>query len=67
MWLTNDESDAPKIPSGKGKRSIVLHTGMRSEGLIDGYDLVFLVKSKDGDYSSIITYFFISISKINES
>ena len=29
---------------------IVLHAGMRSEGLIDGYDLVFLAKLKDGDY-----------------
>ena len=38
------------IPSGKGKRLIVLHAGARSEGLIDGYDLVFLAKSKDGDY-----------------
>jgi hypothetical protein len=38
MWLPNDGSDAPKIPSGKGKR------------LIDGCDLVFLAKSKDGDY-----------------
>jgi hypothetical protein len=35
MWLPNDGSDAPKIPSGKGKRLIVLHAGMRSEGLID--------------------------------
>jgi hypothetical protein len=92
------------------------HLTVRSEGLIDGCDLVFLAKSKDGDYhqemnsvvflewfenplmpalknpglvvhseatynmcsdfgnrhlivqnSSIITYFFISISKINES
>jgi hypothetical protein len=25
MWLPSDESDAPKIPSGKGKRLIVLH------------------------------------------
>jgi hypothetical protein len=25
MWLPNDGSDAPKIPSGKGKRLIVLH------------------------------------------
>jgi hypothetical protein len=24
-WLPNDGSDAPKIPSGKGKRLIVLH------------------------------------------
>jgi hypothetical protein len=29
---------------------IVLHAGTRSEGLIDGCDLVFLAKSKDGDY-----------------
>jgi hypothetical protein len=29
MWLPND---APKIPSGKGKRLIVLHAGTRSEG-----------------------------------
>jgi hypothetical protein len=27
-----------------------LHAGTRSEGLIDGCDLVFLTKSKDGDY-----------------
>jgi hypothetical protein len=27
-----------------------LHAGTRSEGLIDGCDLVFLAKSKDGDY-----------------
>ena len=38
------------IPSGKGKRVIVLPAGTRSEGLIDGCDLVFLAKSKDGDY-----------------
>ena len=31
MWLPNDGSDAPKIPSGKGKRLIVLHAGTRSE------------------------------------
>jgi hypothetical protein len=36
--------------SGKGKRLIVLHAGTRSNGLIDGCDLVFLAKSKDGDY-----------------
>ena len=27
MWLPNDGSDAPIIPSGKGKRLIVLHAG----------------------------------------
>jgi hypothetical protein len=31
MWLPNDGSDVPKIPSGKGKRLIVLHAGTRSE------------------------------------
>jgi hypothetical protein len=31
VLLTNDESDAPKIPSGKGKHLIVLHAGTRSE------------------------------------
>jgi hypothetical protein len=50
MWLPNDGSDAPKIPSGEGKRLIVLHAVTRSEGLIEGCDLVFLTKSKDGDY-----------------
>jgi hypothetical protein len=67
MWLPNDGSDAPKIPSGKGKRLIVLHAGTRSEGLIDGCDLVFLVKSKDGDYhqeiNSVLS--FLSGLKIN--
>jgi hypothetical protein len=50
MWLPYDGSDVPKIPSGKGKRLMVFHAGTRSEGLIDGCDLVFLTKSKDGDY-----------------
>ena len=50
MWLPNDGSDAPKISSGKGKRLIVLHAGTGIEGLIDGCDLVFQAKSKDGDY-----------------
>jgi hypothetical protein len=40
----------PKIPSGKGKRLIVLHAGNREEGLIDRCDLVFLAKAKDGEY-----------------
>ena len=47
MWLPNDGSDAPKISSGKGKRLIVQHVGTRSEGLIDGCDVVFLAKSKE--------------------
>jgi hypothetical protein len=49
MWLPNDGSDAPKILSGKDKRLIFLHAGTRSEGLIDGCDLVFLAISTDGD------------------
>jgi hypothetical protein len=49
MWLPKDGPDAQKIPFGKGKRLIVLHVGTRSEGLIDGCDLVFLAKSKDGE------------------
>ena len=48
MWLPNDGSDAPKIPSDKGQAFDFFAT--RSEGLIDGCDLVFLAKSKDGDY-----------------
>jgi hypothetical protein len=50
MCIPNDGSDAPKIPSGKGKRLIDLHAGTRSKRLIDGCDLVFLAKSKDDDY-----------------
>ena len=50
MLLPVDGSDAPKIPSGKGKRLVVLHAGNREEGLIDRCDLVFLAKVKDGDY-----------------
>ena len=50
MRLPVDGSDAPKIPSGKGKRLIVVHAGNREEGLIDRCDLVFLAKAKDGDY-----------------
>jgi hypothetical protein len=34
MWLPNDGSDAPKIPSGKGKRLIVLHAGTLIESFI---------------------------------
>ena len=50
MWLPVDGSDAPKIPSGNGKRLIVLHVGNREEGLIYRCDLVFLAKAKDGVY-----------------
>jgi hypothetical protein len=58
MWLPNDGSDTTKIPSCKGKRLIVFHAGTRIEGLINGCDLVFLVKSKDGDYHQEMNSFF---------
>jgi hypothetical protein len=45
MWLSNDGSDTPKIPSDKGKRLIIMHPGTQSEGLIDGCDLVVLENS----------------------
>jgi hypothetical protein len=48
--LPVDGSDAQKIPSGKGKRLIVLNAGNREVGLIDRCDLIFLAKAKDGDY-----------------
>jgi hypothetical protein len=44
MWLPNDGSDAPKISSCKGKHLNALHAGTRSEGLIDGCDLVFVAE-----------------------
>jgi hypothetical protein len=37
---------------------IVLHAGTRSDGLIDGCDLVFLAKSKDGDHHQEMNSFF---------
>ena len=57
MRLPVDGSDAPKIPSGKGKRLIVLHDGNREEGLIDRCDLVFLAKAKDGVYHQEMNWF----------
>ena len=50
MWLPVDDSSAPNIPSGKGKRLIILHAGTSSEGLIEGCDLVFEANSEDEDY-----------------
>ena len=50
MWLPIDDTHAPNIPSGKGRRLIILHAGTSKEGLIDGCDHVFVAKSKDGDY-----------------
>ena len=50
MWLPIDDTLAPNIPSGKGRRLIILHAGTSKEGLIEGCDHVFEAKSKDGDY-----------------
>jgi hypothetical protein len=50
MRFPNDGYDVPELSSGKGKRLIVLHVGTRSEGLIDGCDLISMAKSKDGDF-----------------
>ena len=50
MWLPIDDTLAQNIPSGKGRRLIILHAGTSKEGLIEGCDHVFEAKSKDGDY-----------------
>lgn len=52
MWLPSDCSSAPVLPSGKGRRLIILHAGTRSKGLIEGCDLVFEAKKSEGDYHS---------------
>jgi hypothetical protein len=44
MWLPNDGSDAPKIPSGKGKRLIVL---MKQIDLQSSHQLIFKPLKKD--------------------
>ena len=50
MWLPIDDTLAPNIPSGEGRRLIILHAGTSKESLIEGCDHVFEAKSKDGDY-----------------
>ena len=59
-WLPNlkpfgedigeDKCPLPNIPSGKGKRLIILHAGSENEGFIENCDLTFVAKEKDGDY-----------------
>ena len=39
MWLPVDDSSSPNMPSGKGKRLIILHAGTSSEDLIEDCDL----------------------------
>ena len=48
--VENRDIKLPNIPSGKGTRLIVLHTGCRETGFIPGCDLVFIGKDVDGDY-----------------
>ena len=48
--ISNKDLKLPKIPSGKGKRLIILDAGSAEEGFIDGCREVFLGKHIDGDY-----------------
>ena len=43
-----DGSSTPYIPSGKGKRIIILQAGTTCEGLIEGCDPVFAANFEDG-------------------
>ena len=45
-----DGSSTPYIPSGKGKRIIILQAGTTCEGLIEGCDPVFAANFEDGYY-----------------
>ena len=47
-WTSGDVAPAD-VPSGKGKRLIILHAGS-SEGWIPGAELVFVGKKGSGDY-----------------
>ena len=38
----------PNIPSGKGQRLIILHAGSGNEGFIEGCNLTFVAKEKNG-------------------
>jgi hypothetical protein len=43
----------PNIPSGKGKRIVILHAGSAESGFIEGCELVFLgIHDENGDYHS---------------
>ena len=49
-WFPKDECTLPQLPSGKGRRYVILHAGCKSKGLLPGCDLVFKAGSSDGDY-----------------
>ena len=40
----------PNIPSGKGKRLIILHAGSAADGFIEGCELVFVGNKNSADY-----------------
>ena len=49
-WFPKDESTLPQLPSGKGRRYVILHAGCETKGPLPGCDLVFKAGSSDGDY-----------------
>ena len=49
IWVDSDNKGGWKVPSGKGKRLIVLHAG-GEKGWVDGVDLVFTSKTNSADY-----------------
>ena len=51
QWNPPDPKNARNIPTGRGRRLIVLHAGCAEKGFLDGCDLVFEAKSRDNrDY-----------------
>jgi transposase len=50
-WQSCDREKRRTIPSSKGQRIILAHAGSRTNGLVNGAELVFQAKSTDGrDY-----------------
>ena len=49
-WFPKDESTLPQLPSGKGRRYVILHAGCKTKGPLPGCDIVFKAGSSDGDY-----------------
>ena len=48
IWVDSDGTGGWKVPSGRGKRLIILHAG-GVDGWVEGADLVFRSKTKSGD------------------
>ena len=49
IWVDSDGSGGWKVPSGKGRRLIILHAG-GVDGWVEGADLVFRSKTNSTDY-----------------